>query len=106
MSPKLNSLLNAQLASDPFYGADAPQRIYALTVIAGDPETPLLVATQATRACSQLLKEECIGLVLSKPDASRLAQDLTNLPRARAGIEARSVASSDVMRRARLGGAE
>jgi hypothetical protein len=101
MSPKLKSLLNAQLASEPYFGPEAPQRIYALTMIAGSPENSLAVSTEATRECGRILREECRGLILSKPDGSRLAQDLAHLPRARAAVEARSIGCSTVLRQSR-----
>jgi len=82
-------------------GDDACAKISALTMIAGAPETNLLTATEATRECGRILKEECAGLVLSSADGSRLAQDVAHLPRAKAAFIARSVASSTVAYAAR-----
>ncbi len=106
MSPILRLLLEVQLTSDPFYGADTPQRIYGLTLIAGSPETPLALATEATRECNRMLREECAGLVLSRADGSNLVSDLKGLPRARAAIESRSLASSTLLWQSRQRGAE
>jgi hypothetical protein len=99
MTRTLVKLLSEKLAE--LNRGDSPSAIIAaLTHIAGDTDTDIRVATEATARVAELLSEECRGLVITKRG---ILHDVMKHSCCRAALEARSVASSQVMHSAHQG---